>query len=211
MVSGMDVSHFQLTVDWAAIAATDIRFCFMKATQGASNVDGTFARNWKGAREAGLLRGAYHFFNPSAPTAAQAESFIRTVALLEPGDLPPALDLEVPSAWAGIATEDRARFAIEWLETVESRWGVRPIVYLSPAFASEILSNALALARYPVWLAHYTSAAAPNVVKPWDTWTFWQHTGSGTTPGVTAPVDLDRFNGSLDDLKSLAVPQPTRP
>lgn len=210
MVSGIDVSHFQLTIDWTAIAATDIRFCFIKATQGASNVDGTFARNWKAAREVGLLRGAYHFFQPSAPTAVQAESFIRTVGLLEPGDLPPALDLEVPSAWTGIAPGDRAGLAVEWLDTVERRMGVTPIVYLSPAFANEILLNAPALARYRVWLAHYTSAAEPHVVKPWDAWTCWQHTGSGTVPGVTVPVDLDRFNGSLDDLKALTVPPPAQ-
>jgi lysozyme len=95
--------------------------------------------------------------------------------------------------------------AIQWIETVESRLGVTPIVYLSPAFATEILRNAPALERFPLWLAHYTGAAAPDVAKPWNSWTFWQYTREGKTPGVTLPVDLDRFNGSLDDLKALAV------
>jgi lysozyme len=205
MVPGIDLSHFQRAVDWAAIAASEIRFCFIKATEGAANVDPRFISNWKGAADAKVLRGAYHFFHPSVPAASQAESFIRTVVRLEPGDLPPVLDLEVPAAWAGIAPEARAPLAIEWLDAVESRLGATPIVYLSPAFATEILKNAAALARFPVWLAHYTDAAAPMVAKPWSCWTFWQHTREGKTPGVTLPVDLNRFNGSLDDLKALTV------
>jgi len=211
MVSGIDVSHFQRVIDWAAVAASEIRFCFIKATESAGNVDAKFATNWQGAGTAGLLRGAYHFFNPAAPAAAQADLFIRTVGRLEPGDLPPALDLEAPAAWANIAPGGRAALAIQWLETVESRLGATPIVYLSPAFATEILTNAPALARFPVWLAHYTAATAPTVVKPWNSWTFWQYTGDGKTPGVKVPVDLDRFNGSLDDLKALTLPPASSP
>jgi lysozyme len=205
MLPGIDVSHFQSIVDWAEVAASGIRFCFIKATEGPANVDPRFAQNWRGAGAAGLLRGAYHFFHPSFPTATQASSFIRTVARLEAGDLPPVLDLEVPAAWATIAQSARAPLAIQWLETVESRLGATPIVYLSPAFATEILRNAPALARFPVWFAHYTDAGSPSVAKPWGTWNFWQYTREGKTPGVNLPVDLNRFNGSLDDLKALAV------
>ena len=138
MVPGIDVSHFQSAIDWAAVAASGIRFCFIKATEGAGNTDRRFRENWRRAGDAGLLRGAYHFFHPLAPTAAQADSFMRAVGSLQPGDLPPALDLEVPAAWTGIAPGDRAPLAMEWLETVESRLGATPIVYLSPAFATEI-------------------------------------------------------------------------
>jgi len=205
MLPGIDVSHFQSVVDWEAVAASEIQFCFIKATEGAENVDPRFAQNWRGAGAAGLLRGAYHFFDPLAPTAAQIESFIRTVGRLEPGDLPPVLDLEVPTAWTDIAQSARAPLAIKWLDTVESRLGATPIVYLSPAFATETLTNALALARFPVWFAHYTDAGSPTVAKPWNSWTFWQHTNGGKISGVPLPVDLNRFNGSLDDLKALAV------
>ena len=205
VLPGIDVSHFQQTVDWTAVAASGIRFCFIKATEGAANVDARFLQNWRDAGATGLVRGAYHFFHPLVPAATQASSFIRTVVRLEPGDLPPVLDLEVPAAWAAIAQSARAPLAIQWLETVENRLGATPIVYLSPAFATEILTNAPALARFPVWFAHYTDAAAPTVVKPWNSWSFWQYTREGKTPGVTLPVDLNRFNGSMDDLKALVV------
>ncbi len=119
------------------------------------------------------------------------------------------LDLEVPAEWAGITAADRAPLAIQWLEAVESRLGVTPFIYLSPSFANEILMNAPALARFPLWLAHYTNAPSTTVPQPWNTWTFWQYSNAGTTAGITQPVDLDRFNGSLDDLKALTVQPPT--
>ena len=205
MVPGIDVSHFQSAIDWGAVAESEIRFCFIKATEGCGYIDPRFGHNWQGAASAGLLRGAYHFFHPSAPPVAQADSFIRTVGRLRPGDLPPVLDLEVPAAWASIPPGDRAALAIQWLETVESRLGITPIVYLSPAFATEILMGAPALGRFPVWFAHYTAASAPDVAKPWNSWTFWQYTGTGKAPGISLPLDLDRFNGSLEELKTLGV------
>lgn len=203
MVLGIDISHFQRAIDWAAVAASEVRFCFIKATEGAGNVDPRFAGNWRCAREAGLTRGAYHFFHPSTSPASQAESFLRTVGQLQPGDLPPVLDLEAPQAWTGITPGERMALAMQWLDSVEARLGITPIVYLSPAFATEVLDDAPQLARYPVWLAHHTNAVAPSIAKPWTSWTFWQYSGNGKTPGVPLPVDLDRFNGSLEDLAAL--------
>jgi len=205
MVAGIDVSHFQREIDWAAVAASGIGFGFIKATEGVGTLDRQFHANWAAAKDAGLLRGAYHFFHPTSPAAAQADWFLRTVGRLEPGDLPPALDLEVPGAWAGIAASDRANLVLAWLETVEQRFGVTPIVYLSPAFAIEVLDSAPALARFPIWFAHHTHAEAPHIAAPWESWNFWQYSGNGQAAGVTLPVDLDRFNGSLDDLRQLAV------
>jgi lysozyme len=59
-----------------------------------------------------------------------------------------------------------------------------------------------------LWLAQYTSAPAPQVPKAWTAWTFWQYIGKGKTPGVSLPVDLNWFNGTLDDLKALTVAAP---
>jgi len=208
MVSGIDVSHFQRDIDWPAAAASGIGFCFIKATEGMRTVDPRFHTNRQSAKNAGLLCGAYHFFHPISPAAAQADLFLRTVGQLEPGELPPALDLEAPDTWAGIAPRERANLALAWLETVEHRLGVTPIVYLSPAFAIEVLDSAAALARFPIWFAHHTDAEAPQIAAPWHSWTFWQYSASGQTAGVTLPVVLDRFNGSLDDLKKLTVATP---
>jgi len=202
-LQGIDVSHFQQAVDWAAVAAAGMQFCFIKATEGASHVDVRFASNWRAAAEVGLVRGAYHFFHPAISVTAQADLFLRTVPRLEPGDLPPVLDLEAPEEWQGVPVLNRALLALNWLRAVENHLHLTPILYLSPAFMTDVLHNASALEQYPVWLAQYTTDVAPDVPKPWAKWTFWQHTRQGTLPGVLSHVDLNRFNGTLDELKAL--------
>ncbi len=202
-LNGIDVSHFQQAIGWNAVAASGISFCFIKATEGSSDVDPRFASNWRAAGQAGLMRGAYHFFHPAVPVTLQAELFLRTVPPLEARDLPPVLDLEAPMEWTLVPVLERAALAVSWLEAVEKSLLLRPMVYLSPAFMTEVLHNASTLAAYPVWLAHHTNGPAPEVPAPWKSWTFWQHTPQGTTPGISTPVDLNRFNGTLDQLKAL--------
>jgi lysozyme len=208
---GIDVSHHQQAVDWPAIAASGIHFCFIKATEGSSFVDPRFASNWRGAAEAGIVRGAYHFFHPGEAVTAQADLFLKTVERLETGDLPPVLDLESPQEWIAIPLANRTSLALSWLETVEQALKVRPIVYLSEAFVTNILQNPKALAQYPLWLALYTSQPSPTVPKPWSKWTFWQYTQTGTAPAIAGSVDRNHFNGTRDDLKALAFAPPQIP
>ncbi len=91
---GIDVSHYQGVVNWGAVKAAGCSFAFAKATEGTGIVDSEFAANWSGMKAAGLARGAYHFFHPSEDAAAQASRFLATVQL-QPGDLPPVIDVEV--------------------------------------------------------------------------------------------------------------------
>jgi GH25 family lysozyme M1 (1,4-beta-N-acetylmuramidase) len=89
---------------------------------------------------------------------------------------------------------------------MERSMGVTPIVYMSPWFATDMLNSAASLARFPIWIAQYTEAQSPKIPKPWNTWTFWQHSQGGKVPGISGFLDLDRFQGSLEDLKRLTLP-----
>ena len=130
---------------------------------------------------------------------------MRTVPRLAPGDLPPVLDLEAPEEWEGVAVLSRTPLVLRWLDAVERQLQRRPVIYLSPAFMTDVLHNASALAQYPVWLAHYTTDPEPAVPKPWTKWTFWQQTRQGSMPGVSSHVDLNCFNGTLEELKALGL------
>jgi GH25 family lysozyme M1 (1,4-beta-N-acetylmuramidase) len=88
-VEGIDVSWYQKKIDWKQMANSKV-FAFIKATEGTSLEDKLFASNWSGARNAGLLRGAYHFFHPSVDPIEQADFFLSKVATCE---LPPVLDV----------------------------------------------------------------------------------------------------------------------
>ena len=209
---GIDISRYQQKIDWGAVATSGVQFCFIKATEGARDVDASFKAHWEGAGTAGLMRGAYHFFRPQIPVSTQADLFAHTLGQLQPGDLPPALDLEGTAGWVEIPPADRAPLALNMLQAVEARLGVTPIVYMSPWFATDMLKSTPTLALFPIWIAQYTDAQSPTIPKPWNTWTFWQHSQSGRVPGISSgSVDLDRFQGSLDDLKSLTLARNSSP
>ena len=152
LLPGIDVSHWQGAIDWPRVADDGVAFAFIKATEGGDYVDPRFAANWAGAAQAGVMRGAYHFYRPQPDAAAQAEHFLRTVQL-RAGDLPPVLDVEVTDGRSASAIAAGVR---TWLETVERATGRRPIVYTRAGFWNQVGGG---FGAYPLWVAHYGVAA----------------------------------------------------
>jgi lysozyme len=180
-IKGIDVAHWEPEIDWARVRAQEIRFAFIKATQAADYVDDKFLSHWKGAKQAGILRGAYHFIDPRVDGRRQAQHFLRTVQL-EPGDLPPVLDLEdlpvtttvVPKAAGGrkqgqggaspkankaavtaalAANSQMIACAEVWLRTVEQETGRKPIIYSGPFFLRDRMADARGAP--PAWASKY--------------------------------------------------------
>ena len=80
MLRGIDVSHYQGTVDWAKVASVPgMTFACAKASEGTTYVDEQFKANWGGMKSAGLFRCAYHFARPGSNATAQAMFFVNTV------------------------------------------------------------------------------------------------------------------------------------
>src|SRR5260370_20196232 len=122
--SGIDVSHHQGQVNWHLVAEAGISFAFAKATEGVTFVDPQFSANWVGIKNAGIIRGPYHFFRPARPVDGQVENFTRTVSEIKDGDLPPVLDLEeapTPNGdeWDDLPGDQRVPLVLRWLEGVE--------------------------------------------------------------------------------------------
>lgn len=211
MVPGIDVSHHNGAIDWRAVAAAGFAFAYAKATEGTGFTDRRFPANWEGIRQAGMLRGAYHFFRPALPAAPQAERFAAAVGPLAAGDLPPMLDLEETSRrtsedeWPRVRKARRVDLALGWLERVEQALGRRPIVYTRRGFIEDVLGAPGPLLRYPLWIAHYTGSAQPRMPQGWPNWTFWQHSQTGRIAGLQCDLDLDRFQGSVEELQALTA------
>ena len=199
-VHGIDISHYQGEVDWKMLKQTrqgqfPINFVFMKATEGGDFSDDKFVANFDSARAHGFIRGAYHFYNPKTDAHKQADFFIQSVKL-EPGDLPPVLDIEKKGRDVKKLQQDLK----VWLRKVESHYGVKPIIYASYKFKTRYLNDSV-FNTYPYWIAHYYV----DSVQYQGEWKFWQHTDVGTLPGIEEKVDLNIFNGSLQDLKCLLL------
>jgi lysozyme len=200
-IHGIDVSKYQDYIDWPSVAemkVNDVRigFAFIKATEGLGNVDRQFKRNWKKAKEAGIARGAYHFFLPTKSGKIQAKNFISNVHL-EPGDLPPVLDIE---QLYGVKPEKMRKEVQDWLTTVEEYYKVKPIIYTYVNFYSRFMSGQFD--DYPLWAAHYLEKDKPRINRQW---LFWQHNERGRVNGITMPVDFNVFNGDSADFENLLV------
>lgn len=200
-VRGIDVSDYQPNVDWRTVASSGIQFAFVKSTEGRTWVAETFPRNWRELKANGILRGAYHFFRANTAPEVQADLFLKTVQL-EPGDLPPVLDIESMDGMD--AATIRSRIA-QWLKIVEQATGVVPILYTYPGFWQQLGTQAFT--EYPLWIAHYTTASEPWVTGGWTTWTFWQYTDQGRVSGAPGPIDINIFRNFQKGLKGNHVTQ----
>ena len=198
---GIDVSHHQDNIDWDAVKAMKVQeikidFVFIKATEGLGRVDNAFRRNWFNARQAGIPRGAYHYFLPSKSGKAQAENFIATIQP-EKGDLPPVLDIEQTN---GASVEDIQQRAKDWLMMIEKQFKVKPIIYTNVDFYENFLAGKFD--DYPLWIAHYLVQDKPRIQRHWS---FWQHNEKGHVNGIDANVDFNVFNGDSTGFTKLLI------
>ncbi len=198
-LEGIDVSYWQGTIDWDSVAGAGVDFAFIRLSYGDVFRDPKFDTNWQGALAAGVTRGAYQFFKPSQDVDAQAQMMIDAMADMQPGDLPPVLDVEVNDGYSASSMKSKVD---AWVAQVQSGLGVTPIIYSGSYFWRDQVGGSSDEQDNPFWIAQYTSKC-PILPLPWQRWTLWQYSSHGSVSGIRGYVDLDRFNGSADDLRAL--------
>ncbi len=198
MLEGIDISNNQGHVDIAAVAAAGKRFAFVKATEGTTFHDGYFATNWQALADQQMWRGAYAFARPGhAGTGADEANYFCDMVLWEPqlqGDMY-VLDLEVNPGDPNLGA-----YVTDWCQTVEGRTGVKPLIYTT---AFMLRKWKVDPGPYPLWLASWGQV--------WPTWggehsPFWQYDDHGRVPGVQGDCDLDRFEGTEEELFAYGAP-----
>lgn len=197
-LQGIDVSHYQGTVNWSSVKNAGILFAYAKATDGNTYTDPQFHTNWQAMQAAGILRGAYHFYETNDDPVTQAQNFIKAVGSLAATDLPPVVDIEIFKGAYGSASVS-ANLQI-WLDTVEKALLRKPMIYTNTNFWNETVNADFS--TYPLWIAEY-GVSQPKIPSSWRSWSFWQSSQSGSVAGVTGSVDTDVFAGSMSDLLNL--------
>ncbi|HEX5652793.1 MAG TPA: GH25 family lysozyme [Chitinophagaceae bacterium] len=200
-IHGIDVSRYQQLIAWEEVKAMKVKdislgFAFIKATEGIGNTDPQFRRNWRRARSNGIIRGAYHFFIASKDGKMQAENFIDKVDL-EPGDLPPVLDVEQMN---GVSVTQLRKEVKEWLDVAEAYYRVKPIIYTNIDFYKRNLGSEFD--AYPLWVAHYYEQKQPRIERGW---IFWQHNDRGNVNGILSKVDFNVFSGDSVAFNQLLI------
>jgi GH25 family lysozyme M1 (1,4-beta-N-acetylmuramidase) len=203
VLEGVDVSEFDGSIDWTQVAASGRAFAFARLGDGSAFVDPTFDTNYAAIKAAGLIRGAYQFFEPAQDPVAQANFLLSKIGALRQGDLPPVLDVE---ATGGQSPATIVANIQTWISTVQQATGVTPMIYTAAGFWDGSVGSSAFMAD-PLFVANF-GATCPDLPTGWMSWQFWQYSDTGSVPGIADSVDLDRFNGSMSDLVLLAAGSP---
>ncbi|WP_417671491.1 GH25 family lysozyme [Roseibium sp.] len=183
-VRGIDVSRHQGAVDWQRVARDDVAFVYLKASEGGDFQDKAFAANWRGAGEAGLSRGAYHFFSLCRPGALQAENFL-SVLPHDGAMLPPVLDLEFEGNCAERPPVAQVLAEISaFVTAVEGARGHRVMIY-APEETYQAYLDGQGLSR-PLWAR--SMWRSPDYASDW---AMWQYHQRGRVAGIEGDVDLN--------------------
>ncbi len=196
---GIDVASYGETVNWSAVKNSGKMYGIVKSTEGVTIKDPSFSRYWQDMKQAGIIRGAYHYFHPlKSDPVQQAREFLKTVKL-EPGDLPPVLDVETTNGASSATVVNAMKlWLLEVMKGIQQQTGkkIKPIIYTYPNFWINTLKNPSDFSTFPLWIAHY------DVEKPWipsswgeGNWAIHQYKGDvrGIT-GVSGVGDLNKFN-----------------
>ena len=193
---GVDVSSFQGEIDWQQVAASGIRFAMVRlgfrgyGAAGKLVTDDYAVKNLKGAKEAGLLVGAY-FFSQAVSIEETDEEITYLLNILGDIqlDMPLVLDWEYVSDTARTANVDartQTDCQLYFCETMRGM-GFQPMVYFNWHQGSKLL-YLHELEDFPFWLALYQDRMTyPYRVE------MWQYTCTGKVPGISGDVDINVY------------------
>lgn len=205
-VQGFDISGYQPSVNFAAAYSSGARFVIIKATEGTSYQNPSFSSQYTGATNAGFIRGGYHFAQPASSTgAAQATYFLAHGGGWSKDGitLPGMLDIEYNPSGAtcyGLSASAMVSWISSFVTTYHSKTGVYPMIYTTADWWTTCTGNSKAFNQLcPLVLARYSSAPG-TIPGGWPYQTIWQNSDAYKYGG-----DSDVFNGSLDQLKKIAL------
>lgn len=187
---GIDVSRYQGAIDFERVKASGVDFVLLRSSigDGSDNVTGEdirFAANYREAKKAGLMVGAYHYLRGSTVEEARTEArfFVKTISPYEL-DFPAVLDFEDPWQQDYLTNEERTAMALAFMREVEKA-GYYPMLYTNTNWAENYL-DMNRLKKYELWLAEWHPKPTYN-----GAFGIWQYTAYGGVSGIEGDVDLD--------------------
>mgnify|MGYP000306705327 FL=1 len=184
---GIDVSRYQGSINWSAVAAAGKQFAIVRI--GSSNNNGTyvdpyFLQNVNGAHAAGLRVGAYYYTYARTESAVAGEliTFLNALEGLQL-EYPVFVDVEANSltTLGKPQLTNLVKYAMDILN--QRKWYAGWYSYTN--YINSYM-NASALANYPLWVADYRSSLGYT-----GQYGMWQYSSTGSVSGISGNVDLD--------------------
>lgn len=182
---GIDVSHYQLSIDWAEIARKEkVAYVYIKATEGSNLTDDYYRKNLEGAKKQGISVGAYHFYRPNVDWRSQLALLTRVVRA-EEQDLVPMIDIERFSGSEATFIKNLTEF----VEAVTKHYGKRPLLYTYQNFYNK---HFVGMFKEYHWMMAAYGSKEP-VLSDGRSYIMWQYSGSSTSAGIRGKVDRSRL------------------
>lgn len=193
MLNGVDISAWQRGINLDAVPAD---FVIVKATEGLNYVNGDCDRAYQQAKAAGKKLGVYHFADGNSSGTAEADYFVDNVAGYI-GEAVLVLDWETHAVTRG------PRYAKEFLDRVQARTGIKPMIYMSGSVVNEWDWSAVVAGDYGLWVAYYSTDSCDGYwpdapmypISDWAGAAMLQYTSGGYLPGWSDRLDLNVFYG----------------
>lgn len=191
-VDGIDVSHHNGWIDWEKVAGNpQIKFAYIKATQGVGYTDPMYKRNFRGAKKAGLNVGTYHFFT-SKKSGERQFNYFKSIVGRNPGNIIPMVDVEYAGGIEGMTASQLQSELTVFCELIKNEYGRKPIIYTSSSIYNNMLGGKFD--SYYIWIARY--GITPNL-KSNSKHNVWQFSENGIVEGIDYNVDLNRFENGM--------------
>lgn len=191
---GVDVSKHNGAIDWGQVAASGIKFTFIKVGSTNSGIDPYFASNITNAQAAGLKTGVYIYSYATTPEAAANEANL--VLQWIDGytvNYPVVFDLE-DKCHKNLSNQQLIDIINAFCTTIDAA-GYYPMVYSN----KNMFVNKLSICGWDKWVAQYNDTCEYN-----NNVCFWQYSSHGSVNGFGSRVDV---NYQYKDYSSLIIPE----
>lgn len=145
--NGIDISHHN-QIDWDEIQKdSNIKFCYIKATEGKSFRDSMCKQHAIKAKHNNLHIGLYHYFRTDVSAEAQFNNFKKFVNDID-FDLIPVIDVEQDGN--DFSNIEKVNTVLSKLiELFEQEYKCKPIIYLGSFCCLKVLPTVY---DCPIWL-----------------------------------------------------------
>lgn len=208
---GIDVSHWQGNVDFKKAKKAGASFAIIKASQNVW-YDDKFRQNWTNAKDAKIIRGAYHFFDmrDGSKSAKEQARYFAGLLKEDMGELRPVMDFESPgvNGYPQLPDHDTCvRHVVDFMNAFYKETNLYPMLYTNLAGITRLSPLSRFLSAKELWIAWYYTKSNQPKIGDWPRWRIWQYkvTGNGLAFGAeSSGLDINAFNGTEEDLYKYA-------